>query len=155
MQIWNASDGKDVGAFQANLKIGADIQIGTPLAGLAVFYRNTVTGACTPLTINWSGGDPNSWVSFSLVQTGVGGYGGFAYAQWNARTRTSNGTLTLLRPVPPALACGEPPPFPITIAIEVDPDPSEITAFSASGLSVGSRATWKYIHTFSVGLELQ
>jgi hypothetical protein len=52
-----------------------------------------------------------------------------------------------------------PPVFPCTtgttpteIVVEVDPDPSEISAFSASGLSLGGQATWSYIHTFQANL---
>jgi hypothetical protein len=44
--------------------------------------------------------------------------------------------------------------MPVEIAVEVDPDPSEITTFSASGLSLGGQVTWKYIHTFLAGLSL-
>jgi hypothetical protein len=45
-------------------------------------------------------------------------------------------------------------PLPITISIEVDPDPSEVTTFSAPGLSLGGQATWKYVHTFQASPEI-
>jgi hypothetical protein len=131
--------------IQAALKIGADIQIQTPLAGLAVFSN------CTPLTINWTGGDPDSWVTVSFVQVYMGYQGiNFAY-----QTHTSNGTLTIPPPVPPASACGTTPPNPLVLTIEVDPAPSEITKFSGSGLALGGTARWKFIHTFQAGLELE
>jgi hypothetical protein len=58
-----ANGGVEVGGFEAPINIGSDIQIQTPLAGL-----NVVPG-CTGLTINWTGGDQNSWVTVSLIQS--------------------------------------------------------------------------------------
>jgi uncharacterized protein (TIGR03437 family) len=142
-----ASGGAEVGPFQAALKIGADIQIQTPLAGLDVFSN------CAPLTINWTGGDPKSWVTVSFVQQVASAYGGYQFVNFAYQTHTSNGTMTIPVPVPPANACG-PPPNPIALTIEVDPDPSEITIFPASGLSLGGEATWKYLHTFQAGLDI-
>jgi hypothetical protein len=137
------SGGAEVGPFQAALKIGADIQIQTPLAGLGAF------GNCEPLTINWTGGDPKSWVTVSFIQV----YAGYEGVNFAYQTHTSNGTMTIPVPVPPANSCG-PPPHPIVLTIEVDPDPSEITTFSASGLSLGGQATWRYIHPFQAGLDI-
>ena len=139
----SASGGSTVGAFQAALKIGADIQIETPLAGLDAF------ATCAPLTINWTGGDPKSWVTVSFVQV----YAGFEAVNFAYQTHTSNGSMTIPVPVPPANSCG-PPSNPVVLTIEVDPDPSEITTFSASGLSLGGQATWKYTHTFQAGLDI-
>jgi uncharacterized protein (TIGR03437 family) len=139
-----ASGGADVGAFQATLQVGADIQIQTPLAGDSVFY------SCTPLTIDWTGGDPKSWVTVSLIQQLPSVYGGYEGVNFAFQTPTANGTLTI--PPPVLTACGATPPLPLTISIEVDPDPSEIVAFPASGLSLGGQATWRYIHTFQAGL---
>ncbi len=144
-----ASGGTDVGAFQAPVQIGADIQIQTALAGLAVF------ASCTPLTINWTGGDPNSWVTVGFVFQAPSAAGGYQSVDFAYQTRASNGTVTIPPPVPPANACGTTPPTPIEIVIEVDPDPSEITPFSAPGLSLDGQVTWRYIHTFQAGLELE
>jgi uncharacterized protein (TIGR03437 family) len=142
-----AGGGAGVGAFQAALQIGADIQIQTALAGL-------VLNNCDSLTINWTGGDPNSWVTASLVQQAPAAYGGYEFVNVSSRTRTSNGTLTFQAPLVPEPGCGGPPPSPITIRIEVDPDLSEIAPFSAPGLSLGGQATWKYVQAFQASLEL-
>jgi hypothetical protein len=52
-----AKGGPDVGAFQAGVQIGADIQIQTSLAGANLFIGSQ------PFTIDWTGGDPNSWLA--------------------------------------------------------------------------------------------
>jgi hypothetical protein len=137
-----ASGGADVGAFQASMQLGADIQLQTPLAALAVFYD------CQPLTIGWTGGDPNSWVTSSLVFQRAGSDG----AVLSYQTRTSNLAMTI--PVPFQLPCAPGgSAVPIEIVIEVDPDPSDIAIFSASGLSLGGQMTWRYIHTFQAMLQ--
>jgi hypothetical protein len=138
-----ASGGADVGAFQAALQVGADIQIETALDGLVVF------GQCQPLTINWTGGDPNSWVTMKLIQQSYA----YQFVQWSAQTRTANGTLTFPVPTVMGIDCMS-APQPITISIEVDPDPSEVTTFSLPGLSLGGQATWKYVHTFQASLAI-
>jgi len=145
-----ASGGADVGAFQATTQIGADIQIQTPLAGATVF------SACAPFTINWSGGDPNSWTTVELIQQVPASYGGYQFSNFAGTVSTSDGTITMYPPpvYPPLSQCVTGAPGPIVISIEVDPDPSEVTAFSASGLSLGGQATWKYVHTFQAGIVL-
>jgi len=141
-----ASGGADVGAFQAAIQIGADIQIQNGLVGMDVW------AGCTPLTVNWTGGDPNSWVTVSLVQSEPAWAGGFQGVNFAGQTRASNGTLTMPPLIMPGDQCGTGPGAPIVISVEVDPDPSEITSFSASGLSLGGQVTWKYIHTFQAFL---
>jgi uncharacterized protein (TIGR03437 family) len=139
----NANGGTDVGAFQAALQVGQDIQIQTPLAGIDVFAN------CATLVINWTGGDPNSWVTFKLIQH----ESGFDGVLWSAQTRTSNGTLTFPAPTLEGFDCQGSSGFPATISIEVDPDPSEVTTFSAPGLSLGGQATWRYLHTFEAKFD--
>jgi uncharacterized protein (TIGR03437 family) len=138
-----AKGGPDVGAFQAAAGVGADIQIQTPLAGANLFY------GCQPLTIDWTGGDPNSWVAVSFLYQAPSVEGGYQANSIGAvRTRTANGSLTML---PPVFSCTT-GTTPIEIIVEVDPDPSEISAFPATGLSLGGQATWSYIHTFQANL---
>jgi uncharacterized protein (TIGR03437 family) len=142
-----ASGGADVGAFQATGQIGADIQIQTALAGANVW------DGCKPLTINWTGGDPNSWVTVSLVQQVAASYGGYQFTNFAYRTPTSNGVMTIPYSVPGSRngCLGS---TPVTISIEVDPDPSNIASFSASGLALGGQVTWKYIHAFPAIMHL-
>jgi len=143
-----ASGGAEVAAFQAAIQIGADIQIQNGLVGMDVW------AGCTPFTVNWTGGDPNSWVTVSLVQSEPAWAGGFQGVNFAGQTRASNGTLTMPPLSMPGDQCGTGPGAPIVISVEVDPDPSEITSFSASGLSLGGQVTWKYIHTFQAFLVL-
>ena len=139
-----ADGGADVGAFQAALQIGADIQIQTSLEGAEVFQN------CAPLTVNWTGGDPLSWVTVKLIQSAPASAGGYqTVGEFSGQARVSAGTVSV-SPVGsgiPGQAC-EPITGPVVISVEVDPDPSEVAAFSAPGLSLGGQSSWKYVHTF-------
>lgn len=134
----NVSGGADVGAFQSSVQIGSGIQVTTPIAG-KTFASNQ------PLTINWTGGDPSTWVTFRLVRhLGTSDYNSVVQA------RASAGTITL-----GTVGIGtnkESLPGPIVanmdIVLEVTPDLSQISAFSAPGLSLGGQHTWKYTYRF-------
>jgi hypothetical protein len=143
-----ASGGADVGAFQADAQIGADIAIQTVLAG------TTVWGNCQALTINWTGGDPSSWLMVRFIQGSIPAVGGFQWVSFGAQAHTSDGTLTVPSGVPGIPCTPSATGESILLSIEVDPDPSEITTFSASGLSLGGQATWKYVHTFDAYLNI-
>ena len=123
-----------MGPFQATVQIGQDIHIQTALAGL-------MFSSCKPLTINWTGGDPNALVTGSIVQQFNGVQGINVYSQ----VRASAGTLTISGIPSNSCMLG---PTPVVVRVEVDPDPSEISPFSASGLSLGGQATWQYVHNF-------
>jgi uncharacterized protein (TIGR03437 family) len=140
-----ANGGADVGPFQSTVQIGSDVQIQTAIA-------RAILQPGGPFTIGWTGGDPNSWVTVSVVFSGDCEIGCYQQVLEASQARTSKGTLTF---VSPSLgACGRPPtPTLVTIRFEVDPDPAEITAFSALGLSLGGQATWKYLHTFEAYLD--
>lgn len=145
-----ASGGADVGAFLAAAQIGADIQIQTPLAG------TTVWGSCQPLTINWTGGDPNSWITMRFIQGPFSVNGGIGdFVNFGFQVRTSDGTLSLPFEVPGIHCTPSATGESIVLSIEVDPDPSELTTFSAYGLSLGGQATWRYVHTFDAYLNIQ
>ncbi len=140
---FSAAGGADLGPFQAALPVGADVQIQTPLAGVTV-------SNCNPITIQWTGGDPNAWVTVQLVQQAPPSSGGYQVSFIGDQTRASAGTMTLpaIDTQIPTTIWGVGEPMPFTIVIEEDPDPTEILTFSAPGLSLGGQATWKYVHTF-------
>ena len=144
----SAAGGSDVAAFQSSARIGSGIQVTTPLLG------QDFPGD-QPLTINWTGGDPNAWVTLRVVC-----HGGVDDA-YVIQAHASDGTLTipifatsfvngvgqytLLIP-----SCSAPDEF----ILEVTPDPSQIPSFSASGLSLGGQSTWKYTYRFE-GVAIQ
>jgi hypothetical protein len=140
---FSAAGGADLGQFHAALPIGADVQIQTALAGVIV-------SNCTPLTVNWTGGDPNAWVTVRLVYQQGPSVGGYQYSFIGDQTRASAGTMTLPVEVPGGIPCGVGAPVTM-IVVEEDPDPSEILTISAPGLSLGGQATWKYVHTYEAG----
>jgi uncharacterized protein (TIGR03437 family) len=134
----NATGGADVGPFQSTVQIGSPIQITTPIAGHAFPSHQ-------PLTINWTGGDPNSQVTFRMVQH----FGGSDYS-FVIRAKASDGKVTV-----PTMeqctnaTCQENLVFEAPeITLEVTPDPSQIASFSATGLSLGGQQTWKYTYRF-------
>jgi uncharacterized protein (TIGR03437 family) len=142
---FSAAGGADLGQFHAALPIGADIQIQTALAGVTV-------PDCTSLTIKWTGGDPNAWVTVRLVQQEPLSVGGGQSSFFGAQTRASAGALTLPLTIPGGIPCEPTTLVPFTsIVVEEDPDPSEVLTFSAPGLSLGGQATWKYVHTYEAG----
>ena len=147
----SASGGADVGPFQASAQLPADIRIQTSLAGAPILAN------CVPLTVDWTGGDPNSWVTLRFFwgvgeSISSGAFGEYQNFQiFSEVVRTSDGTATFYPVyvgVGPTEECAAPGGFPGVISIEVDPDPSEIATFSAPGLKLGGQATWKYVHTF-------
>jgi uncharacterized protein (TIGR03437 family) len=134
-----ASGGADAGAFQSTVQIGPGINITTPLAGITVSQQQ-------PFTVNWTGGDPNSWVTVRLVY-----HYGYQDRSAFGSVRASDGAVTF-RPAG-VLGFGLSPGR-IEIVVEVSPDPSQVASFSAPGISLGGRHTWKYTYRFE-GVTLQ
>jgi uncharacterized protein (TIGR03437 family) len=129
----SATGGADVGAFQSSAQIGGGIQVTIDPAG-------SVLQPGTPFTIYWTGGDSNEWVNAYLISHGEAeGSGPFDYAlRW--QVRASDGQFTI-------------PQFGYLsgyyeLVLEVIPDPTTTVAFSASGLSLGGQAIWKYVYRF-------
>jgi hypothetical protein len=131
-----ASGGSEVGPFQSSLRIGSGINI------TSSFPPGTVlrTGGQRSLTVNWTGGDPDTWVMLKLV-THRAPYDSYAFIH----ARASSGTAA----VPVAVPTG-----PAEIIVEVTPDPAQVPALSAPGLSLGGQHLWKYTYRFG-GLTLQ
>lgn len=135
----SAGGGADVGPFQSSVQIGSGIQVTDALAG-------RVFSSMQSIRINWTGGDPDTWVTFTLVHH----TGGVDQARF-VRARASDSTVTMdaypQRPIGIA-------PGPVEIILEVAPDPAQISSFSAPGLSLGGRHSWKYTYRFE-GVLLQ
>ena len=143
-----ATGGADVGAFQVPLKIGADIQIQTPLAGQTF-------SMCGGIPFSWTGGDPAAWVTAGVLAQGGPPYPAFGPAFFDfsgQQARVSDGSMIVgfggISDTSTCTTGGQP----VLVYIEVDPDPSEVTTFSAPGLSLGGRAVWRYVHTFEANL---
>lgn len=141
-----ATGGADVGGFQSGVRIGSDIRITTSLAGI-VFPCNQ------PVTINWTGGDSNAWVTVRQIEGTDAASGPISTLQ----ARASDGTITIPHlpyrggDFPPS-SCGGGNTA-IKLIIEVDPDPSQTPVFSAAGLSLGGKHLWRYTYSFDATLE--
>jgi hypothetical protein len=103
------------------------------LAGKTFLFRSA------PIVINWTGGDPNTWVTFTLVDHyDVFDLGQYAQAPATAGTIQMGGTNVQIATAGPNTE----------IIVQVTPDPSSIILFSASGLSLGGRHSWAHTHRF-------
>ncbi len=127
-----ASGGTDVGAFQSKVQIGSGIQVTTALAGKT--FDST-----QPITVNWTGGDPNTWVTFTVVSPN-GAAERTAYVQ----ARATDGTVTMDTILGFLPLVGQV----IEMILEVTPDPAQTPSFSATGLSLGGQHLWKYTYKF-------
>jgi hypothetical protein len=133
-----ASGGADVGPFQSSVRIGSGIQLKFDPAG-------SVLQGGVPFTIYWAGGDSNEWINVYLISHAADRTAPVDYAlRWEVRA--SEGQFTI--PQTGGLSGN------YELVLEVVPDPSAVSTFSASGLSLGGQATWKYVYRFEGLLAL-
>ena len=128
----SATGGAGAGAFQSSIRIGSGIQVTTALA-------NTTIPIDQPLIVNWTGGDPDSWVTVKLV-----GPLGIQTIVRRVQVRASDGTARM-DPIDGLLFV----PRLNELVVEVTPDPDQIVTFEASGLET-IRHSWKYSYHFPV-----
>jgi hypothetical protein len=135
-----ASGGDDVAPFESSLKIGSEIRL------TSSFPPGTVISRLVPLTVTWTGGDPDSWVTVTLF-THNRVWDSYALQKERASAgkatiRTSEGGGNIIPFIPiNGGPSGE-------IVVEVTPDPSEVPALTVPGLSLGGQHTWKYTYRF-------
>src|SRR5207245_532194 len=102
-------------------------------------------------TINWTGGDPDAWVTLTIQTETSSGYGqarvsaGKLAFYGMSEFIPGRGFVTELQPV---LGVGE-----TTVTIEVTPDPSQTPVLSIPGVPLGMVHSWKYTYRFE-GLRL-
>ncbi|MCW5982621.1 MAG: hypothetical protein KIT09_31325 [Bryobacteraceae bacterium] len=132
----SATGGADVRAFESSVRIASGIQVTT------LFPPGTHFSPALPITVNWTGGDPDTWVVVNFLQP----TSTLIYSS-SFPVRTPAGTFTL-----PVLGAQYPHlPLrsgPTEIVLEVTPDPSMETALTEPGLSLGGRHTWKYTYRY-------
>jgi uncharacterized protein (TIGR03437 family) len=143
----SASGGADVGAFQASTQIGSGIQVTSSFPPGTVIPTLLLS---TPFAVQWTGGDPNEWVTVTITGHGSG------IDQSDVRVAHASDGVALFYGEGPMLALGiaSTQPGQAEITIEVDPDPSQVQTISVPGLSLGAEVTWKYTYHFT-GLTLQ
>jgi uncharacterized protein (TIGR03437 family) len=135
-----ASGGSEVGPFQSSLRIGSGISVTSSFPPGTV-VRLAASGGPLGLTANWTGGDPDAWVTLKVVS-----HQGVCDVYSFLQARASSGTATI--------GTGGLPPGRGEIILEVAPDPAQVPALSAPGLSLGGQHLWKYTYRFG-GLTLQ
>ena len=83
---------------------------------------------CKPLVVNWTGGDPDSWVTLKLIQQVSRSSGGVEGVNLGNQVRARSGTMTLL-------------PVHQSAGVQL-PD------------CLSGAATWKYVHMFEAALVI-
>ena len=135
-----------VGPFQASIPFGRDIHILSPAP--AVGSTLMTGGSITP---TWSGGDPGSVVTVSLISH-------YPQTQFinscQALASAGQCTFSTLSLSMGFLATRSGTTDHGEILYEVDPAPASVTSFSALGLSLGGQATWRILHSFQ-GFAIQ
>jgi len=134
--------GPQMGSFQSVVTIPAPVEIATELP------PGSILPCDQPLEIRWTRGDDSSWVEVTLRRRGGDEYPDGA-ASLNAPGST--GLLTIQKtngftPPPPALSgfCGSE----VDVIVTQIPHAATISEFSADGLTLGGRHTWKYEFRF-------
>lgn len=137
-----AGGGADVGPFESSVRIGSAINV------TSSYPPGTILPSRQPVVVNWTGGDPDTWVTMRLVR-----HVKTADNYSSVQARTSRGTLTVF-PAGGYLPGGPGQTVDVEIVLVVTPDPDQVPAISASGLSLGGRHLWKYTYRFG-GLTIQ
>jgi len=127
----SSTGGAGVDKFQSSVHIGSGIQVTTPLA-------NRVIPVNEPLVVNWTGGDPDSWVTVKLVGALLDTQAVTRRIQVRASAGTARFELMAGLVFVPRLT---------EIVFEVTPDPSQIVTFQAPGIDT-VRHSWKYSYHF-------
>jgi uncharacterized protein (TIGR03437 family) len=133
-------------SLSTKMTVGAPIRIQTPLP------PGTVISSSEPLTIRWSGGDPDSVVRMALTSSTPAGGSTSSYTY----AHTADGFLTIPpicsggSPSNPRKVCsfGIPPSSNASIAIQVMPDPANIPSVSVPGITGPVYLTWRYAYGF-------
>jgi uncharacterized protein (TIGR03437 family) len=128
----SSTGGAGAGSFQSSVRIGSGIQVTTELANRKIPMDQ-------PLIVNWTGGDPDSWVTVKLV-----GPLGIQTILRRVQVRASAGTVRLEK-IDGILFV----PRLNEIVIEVTPAPEQIVTLQAPGLET-IRHSWKYSYHFPV-----
>lgn len=128
----SATGGAGAGAFQSSIRIGSGIQVTTDLADKTIPTRQ-------PLIVNWTGGDPDSWVTVKLM-----GSNGIQTVVRQVQVRASVGTarMDLIDGLLYIPRLNE-------LVVEVTPNPDQIVTSEASGLQT-IRHSWKHSYHFPV-----
>ncbi len=133
--VMASADG-GTGPFQTSLAVGSGIQI------TSQFPTGTDLRSDLPVTLNWTGGDPDTIVTMRLVSHyfPVDFIGTCAVS-------ASNHTLTWSPGIPPRkdtplAGLGD-------MDIIVGVEPAAPSTFSAPGLTLGGRQTWRYEYRFT------
>lgn len=145
----SALGGADIGPFDAALQVGRPIHVTSP------FPPGTVLNRCNPVTVTWTGGDPDSIVrAESISHLPPGPQPPYAIeTREEGSAPASAGTIhlpTAPRGISPLDPC--PDYLPVNpgdnLELLVSVDPPAVATFSATGLTLGVRVSWQYQYRF-------
>jgi uncharacterized protein (TIGR03437 family) len=140
--------------LQGSIPVGSPIQVQTaPLA------PGTVISSSQALTVNWTGGDPGTVVTVTIVEgSGVVAYSVYAQADASAGSLTI-GAFCYGSPISAGgngVGCslGDLPGLdPVEVIFDVTPAASQTVSLNAQGLTGPAQAIWDYRYVFA-GLTL-
>ena len=145
------------GANGAPVGLNAKFTVGSPIQLQTAFPPGTVISFNQPLTIRWTGGDPDALVRLTLTSSSPVGGSRSSYTYGHA----TDGSLTLT-PVctfghalfPSICGFGIPESTNGSITVEVMPDPAKQPAVTVPGVTAPVSLGWSYAYGFQ-GLVLQ
>jgi hypothetical protein len=145
------------GTNGASVGLNAKISVASPIQIQTAFPPGTVIPLSQPLTIRWTGGDPDSLVRLTLTSSSPVGGSTSSYTYGHA----ADGSLTMT-PVctfghalfPSVCGFGIPASSNASITVEVMSDPSKTPTVAAPGVTGPVSFSWRYAYGFQ-GLVLQ
>lgn len=140
------------GTNGASVGLNTKLSVGSPIQIQTAFPPGTVISFSQPLTIRWTGGDPDSLVRLALTSSSADGSSTSSYTYGHA----VDGSLTMT-PVctfghalfPSVCSFGIPASSNGSIAVEVMPDPAKSPTVTVPGVTGPVSLSWHYYYNFS------
>ncbi|HVV45999.1 MAG TPA: hypothetical protein VHC72_12375 [Bryobacteraceae bacterium] len=140
------------GTTAANVSLNTKMTVGSPIQLETSFPPGTEISSSEPLTIRWTGGDPDSVVRMSITSSSSVGGSASSYTY----AHTADGSLT----IPPVCSGGTPSqPGKVctfgpsgsssaSISIQVMPDPTKKPSIAVPGITGPVFLSWSYAYSF-------
>jgi uncharacterized protein (TIGR03437 family) len=140
-----------VGTAPASVSLNTKITVGSPIQLQTQFPQGTVISSSQPLTIRWTGGDPDSVVRLTLTSSSpvTGSTSSYTYAHTKDGFLTMPPFCTSGNPLNPKVCSfGIPPSSNAAIAVRVMPDPAKTPTVTVPGVTGPVSVTWSYNYNF-------
>jgi len=139
------------GPTTASVRLSATMTVGSPIQIQTPFPPGTVVSSSQPLTIRWTGGDPDSLVRVALTSSSAvgGSTSSYTYAHTADGSLTINPYCTSGNPLNPKVCSfGIPASANASIAVTVMPDAAKTPTVAVPGVTGPVSLTWSYAYSF-------